>query len=295
MRAIKAVALVGIYLLLTCACAVNAAQPVSGQAERQREYEQLRQQWNNPIELYGIVLDERNAPAAGVTVTLRCTDLSEARVSRYTRQTGPDGKFALTGVRGRYVEVRIAKEGYYVSDANRILFSFQRGDPNDFIPNPNSPVIFRIHRRSQTAATLTVKESRLQFLRSGDVIGFDVSTGTVVTNGGSLRFQMEWLDPNDQTHHWWKVTISAPDGGIIEAGPEFNFEAPIQGYRPTFVWVNRVGTDDSEMYWEKEFYFKLPNGTFGKVWVDAKAGTFRGPGRFRLKSFLNTSGGRKLE
>src|SRR6266542_2871481 len=60
-----------------------------------------------PIEFYGIVVDEAMLPIADADI-----NFSETTPPAATKKSGADGRFSLAGVSGRYLDVKVSKQGY---------------------------------------------------------------------------------------------------------------------------------------------------------------------------------------
>jgi hypothetical protein len=93
----------------------------------------------------------------------------------------------------------------------------------------------------------------------------------------------------------WSVTISVPDGGILETNEEFMFEAPTDGYQPSIV----IQATTNDLHWsavaKTQFYFKSRNGN---VYGRAKAkiySQYQKAAAIDLDYYVNPSGSRNLE
>ena len=250
--------------------------------------------WRIPISFYGRVVDEVSRPIGDATILFQWSDLSSNGASEMKRKSDPEGNFSLTNVRGKGLTVRVSKEGYYATATSRGDFEFANpAESTYYEPNPNNPVLFHLRSKGEGAGLIR-KSVEVALPGNGSSKGINLSTGKVQLNGDiNIQSFKPWPPRPMVPHYDWKLTLSIPDGGFVEAHEEFPFEAPETVYEPTFeinmpaslgeAW--RVGV-------EKTLYFAY--------------GTPKKYGRLNLRTsansryvfidyFVNPSGSRNLE
>lgn len=253
----------------------------------------LKQQWRTPIEFYGKVIDESNQPIAMADAALRWSTSIEGASEKRVK-TDSNGLFALTDARGFSLSVRVQKDGYYTSKSNETGFFY--ADPDRlFKPDRNNPVLFQLHKKRPAEPLVHVEfpgfARGYRLKDTGEPVEFDVLKGVEVRPGdGDVQIRFSATTPTNAVFDWqWSVSI--PNGGILESTNEFDFEAPLEGYRPgheiTFSVSDPRWTGDLS----KNYVVRLRNGMYGRISFRLLAYN----GMFRFESFINPSGSRNLE
>ena len=69
----------------------------------------------------------------------------------------------------------------------------------------------------------------------------NLSNNKLVAPGlGQLRVEA-WVDgamQGQMRNYQWRCRVSVPGGGLIERADPSAFEAPIEGYKPTLIWLS---------------------------------------------------------
>jgi hypothetical protein len=262
---------------------------------RRRDQEDSKWEWKVPIRFVGQVVDENLTPVGDAKVDLQWTDLSSQGTSHAHASSDQNGFFSLSNVQGKRLLVRVSKDGYYPSEQqNRLSFEFANPFEENFYQGlQDKPVLFHLHTKG-TAAKL-VKKSVEVVLPGGDSSArIELMTGKV-SSSGQLEVQASkpWPPRPMSPRYDWEVTLSIPDGGLVETSKEFAFRAPEIGYSPTF-HLNMAATVPS---WgvsvEKTLYFRYGTpAKYGRL-------SFRTSGNSRyifVDYLLNpTPGDRNLE
>src|ERR1041384_7147579 len=199
--------------------------------------QRLLGEWQAPIEFYGKVVDESNSPVAGASVRFNWdeTPLGDGQRSS-TAQSDSEGLFSLRGERGRVLEVRVAKDGYYTPKPGFQSFGYSM--TAHYSPDAQAPEIFRLKTRGRPEPLLRVAGNGLakmrDYLLSEDGAAAKVSLrdGRQAPIGqGDIRLQV-WVGkpvPGFPSRFEWKCRVSVPDGGLLEVKDEFPFLAPAAG------------------------------------------------------------------
>ena len=203
--------------------------------------------WKRPINLWGIVLDDRDQPIASAKLTLSWTDLSTDGSSSFVLLSDSDGRFSFLGRTGKYLNVSAEKQGYRRCRWGSIGFEFANPtDPEYHRPDSNRPVVFRLIRKGPPEPL--VHRDRIQEFRASEdpgTVAFDLlgqrevppgdpSADLVVrTSHGPVRGEgsQRWFD--------WRVELSVPGGGI-QPGSECPPAAPEDGYQPQLSFEGKV-------------------------------------------------------
>lgn len=253
-------------------------------------------EWRTPINFYGKVVDEEDKPIGNVLISLGWTDLSPTDgYSRAQTVSDSDGKFSLQNKTGKHLTVKISKENYYVSKANRNSFSYA-GENVNFVPDSNSPVIFRLRKKGNAEPLITFENDFL-ISKDGKPVSVSLSTGkSGPASEEDLRVEC-WADDQGKKKgekYDWKCRITVPNGGLVlQSTNEFDFEAPLEGYQVS----DEIGMPTSlENGWqrnaERNYFLKLGNGNYARIKFKMISG---GGHFFHIESFINPSGSRNLE
>ena len=252
------------------------------------------EEWRQPINFYGKVVDENGAPVGGAKARFQWTDLSEKGTSEADVTSGTDGRFALQNRQGKRLTVAVMKAGYYSSKHNPIAFEYANPYEGLFKPDANNPVCFLL-RKYGKAEPLVVVSKTYPIAKDGVPFEVELNEGKQVGAGkGDIRVEC-WTNDNNidaQHHHDWHCRISVLNGGLVEAPDEFAFTAPEQGYRP-FDEITMLSSQQDWSYApQKRYFVKLPSGLYAFIQFKMMAA---GDHVFKLESFLNPSGSRNLE
>lgn len=244
-----------------------------------------------PMDLYGIVLDEKDQPIADAIVRISWNPL-KGDTNEVMLKSDSNGRFAFTGRKGRYVNVDVKKEGYDVvlGDRSRLPFNFaaipgQQG----YRSNPNRPEVFRLRKQGK-GAPLVRGYSIINLPPDGSTI-VDLNTGQVSPTG-DLEFALK--RSRNELPFAWEAQARIETGGFVKAEGQFPFTAPESGYQQELRWsfpLNEQGrqprTDFEETYY---IAFGSPR-KYGRLRFWAKADTRV----LIVEAFVNPMGDRNLE
>ena len=205
------------------------------------------------------------------------------------------GLFSLQGEQGKFLSIKVSKEGYYEYKPEGEGF-FYAGRNENFVPDENNPVVFRLHKKRQ-AEPLIAREfpgfaQIEQLRRDGTPVEIDLLQAKKVASGGNLKMEL-WGDPIERTtnKYKWKLRISVAGGGIIVNSEEFNFKAPESGYAPQILIDMPTTSEHWTSNMKQKYFVKYADGNYGRIDFDFLARN----GVYRILSFINTSGSRNLE
>jgi hypothetical protein len=284
--------LVSTLIGLTPGSAVEPPPRTTDPEELQRWWQTMRQrdrqfEWKMPIEFYGRVLDDREQPVSGATVSTGWTDLSKEGSSERTLMTDAVGLFSLTGVTGKRLGVRVKKDGYKPYHANRSSYEYAAYfEPEWHVPERNNPVIFRL-RKNRKTEPLIKREVLLPV-----EIGAPATFAMDPKNPDAPKVVIELLTNAQIRDRQWSARISVPDGGLQATLEEFPFEAPESGYE-TSVFSDYHTPKPVGFHGGSQggvFFVRNPKG-YGRVELKMISGAID----IRVTSYWNPSGSRNLE
>ena len=273
----------------------NKSREQAMQVWWERREKDRQADWKVSMSFYGRIVDENMRPVPNATVKFEWTNISSEGTSTKTTMTDENGLFSLTGVNGKNLGVRIVKAGYLILKDARAR-SFEFADPSEqnyYEPNPDTPVLFQLRKEGEGAEL--VKKSVEVFLPdNGSSKGINLAAGKVQATG-DITFQSfkPWPARPMSPHYDWKVSLSIPDGGFVEAHEEFPFEAPETVYEPTFEINMPASLGDAwKVSVEKTLYFTYGNPKkYGRLNLRTN-----GASRYVfIDYFVNPSGSRNLE
>lgn len=259
-----------------------------------------------PFSFYGKVVDERGNPVGGANVRYSIHNNPSPAKSgtRSELETDTNGEFTIRH-HGLSIYIEVSKQGYYrVPKTNGNLAShggFQNHDriSNDEVsmPTKESPATFLLHKAGATEPLIHFRKS-IAVQKDGAPAEIDLSTGKVEIAGkGDLRIEVwtlnQGMNPNKAQPYDWECRISIPRGGLVERTDQFAFEAPEEGYMPSFDTGMRKNAERWKKGFEREFFVKLADGRFARFSIMLTTG---GDHFVVLESYLNpTPGSRNLE
>lgn len=259
-------------------------------------------QWRIPIRFYGRVVDQNDEPIHGATIHFEWTDLSTKGTSEATKLSDSQGLFSLTGVQGKFLGVRVEKDGYYRPGNSVGIVGFEYANPAEgwfYEPDADRPVVFRLRKKGESQP-LVARSTKLNLTGHGATATIDLFTGKASPVGGQLQVTVwkptitaEQINSGTGFPYDWRIQVNVKGGGLIEHNDVFALEAPESGYRSDFAAeLHPANGASADVTLDKEFYFY-----FGQP---------RRYGRFRLRTdgdrpkvlidyWLNPTGSRNLE
>lgn len=243
-----------------------------------------------PIEFYGKVVDQYGAPVEGARASIGAADNFRGPGSDYVKTSDSAGLFSIEGIRGAYLTVGVSKEGYdYLQRKSNGAFRYGKQDPSlRPAPTKDNPAIFVLRKKTQPE-TLFVAKRSLGFPKDGTPVSVRVNDlkkarpRTPDQDGIDGDFTIQfWVEhdsfvPGNHPKYDWRFRISVPGGGVQErTDPEWQFEAPTDGYQP-YLEVNMskdlptTPTGDEERWrssLEEHYFMKLADGRYSRIFVE---------------------------
>lgn len=215
------------------------------------------------INFFGKVIDENDQPVVGASINFAWSNAKGEPLSA-SAISDAAGLFSLKDARGKVLQVRVQKDGYYpVKSSNQIAFEYaEPSEKRFYVPNPQSPVTFYLRKRGGGSELITSQYGVIPSLRvespsNGLPVAVNLLTRSV---GGDGQLVVQgWKEPKSIVtgRNNWAFRLSIPDGGLIEHDDEFPFEAPETGYQPAYEWRFEGQTTNWQTSLNKNFYVKF--------------------------------------
>jgi|GEM_PF-1666233 len=193
-----------------------------------------------PIEFYGLVVDEKEQPLAEALV--ECTwkwtdDQGQPQSKAKTLRSAVDGRFHLSGIRGKTLHLKVSKEGYLVQRPRVAGDYYEYADPSSHLyvePDPKRPIVQRLTRRPEAEPTYAFKE---EVVLPADTLEGKANLRVrpiIRPEEADLHFKIERSkDAGPNNRFDWKIRITGTYGSeFIITDEEFLLRAPEQGWQP---------------------------------------------------------------
>lgn len=260
--------------------------------------------WRQPINFWGVVIDDINHPIEDAEVSLTWTDLSENGTSKLVLQSDSNGLFELRGKFGKHLVVNVDKVGYRRCRWGNIGFEFADPSERDFHrPDSNRPVAFQLITRAPMEPTVQREMMEFRAPEGSGTVRIDLLGQRMLNN------QTEPVDLVVRATHGpvaekegrryfeWAVEVSVPEGGL-QTGTECPPYAPEEGYLPNMQFSGKAEGPPSRDGIEEWFFIRSRNGQhYSRVHLSVSPAPRRGgsPIIRLLQYVLNPSGSRNLE
>ncbi|MGH7976413.1 MAG: hypothetical protein ACREC8_07100 [Limisphaerales bacterium] len=271
------------------------------QNDPQKLYEKLREfvgRESKPIEFYGKVIDQDSNALAGAKIRIGVSWWTVNPITLNTVLQGTNlerisdlnGRFEFHGVTGDGFGVGITKDGYEL-------------EQNKFSSGPTAgsyenPVIFKMWSTNIHEQLITGNKS-FDIVPDGRVYFIDLTTDTINESGeGDLKVWIQYTNQvKDNQLHDWSAGIQVINGGLLEEGlGSAMYEAPTDGYVPSFQQSGQIKGYQRGQITDRNFYLLLKNGQeYGQMSINLIAPfNNQTPGLVRLSYAINPSGSRIL-
>jgi hypothetical protein len=254
------------------------------------------------MDTYGKVVDQDGQPVADAKVR-GWLGFEDAEDEEHDTKTDAQGRFHFLGLHGRELEIFPEKEGY---DFN-IDMKFAVNRPNNYLPDPNNPLIVHmwklhgaepmVHVKIQSSVSCDGTANRFDLLTT-KMNGTETDIHASNNNGDLVvkltRNPLSIDSRNRDKPFNWSLTLAITNGGLEEITNIYPNEAPVEGYQPTITLnfpTNMVG-------WKNEinnsYYFKSGQ-VYGRMTLYIDASRPSPPTYFNAEIYANPNGSRNLE
>jgi hypothetical protein len=249
-------------------------------------------QWKTPIEFYGKVIDQHGEAVVGATVNLQWSALGSTPKKTLTTDAG--GSFEITGISGKGLSVDVSALGYRRRKSASGSYEYSAFDHLTFhVPEKSNPVIFELWRL-EDAEPLYFWATHKRLTTNGEKVWFDLSSGKFASSGDFAFSTMRGETHAPRQFDYTLTVEAAPGGGLVLRNEELMFEAPEQGYEPSWT-VEQFGKDSSFSMTQKfRFYLKTASEKYAAVQVEYAQFPDR-TAEIRAFIYFNPSGSRNLQ
>lgn len=265
--------------------AIEAAHVAERLRDRKERDEREEREYNTLIVFYGQVLDQFAQPVS--TARVEYDSVGGSFEGNRELTTDSQGRFTITGIRGKRLRIRVTHAGYYNNDYGSSYFVYAGNDRGpDFKPDPAKPEIFRLRKKGE-AAELIRQEDRVLFVKEdGHARSFSLYDHSrrrdqpdyVILQGVDTTE----LDKNGKPIR--RLEMVVPKGGIQQRTDPFAFVAPSDGYQPSMYYMR------PEFFGgQLDYFVKFDNGNYGRFTIGG------GSGQYNVESFLNPDQSPNLE
>ncbi|MGO8681210.1 MAG: hypothetical protein ACLQUR_04590 [Limisphaerales bacterium] len=278
---------------------VNQQTIVTHKVETPEQARQEIESANVPVEFYGKVIDQDSNTLSGVNIKAvvrhwimadPVSMLAGSKEIPLEQTSGTDGRFELTGATGDGFDIVSFKKDGYQRESGKRGFGAVGGSYDD-------PVIFKMWSDNIHEKLITGHKS-FQIVPDGRPYFINLTDDTISESGeGDLKV---WIQYSNHVVHGqlydWSAGIEVVNGGLLEEGiGSAMYEAPTDGYVPSFQLQQQIKGGQSGEIGERQFYLKLKNGQeYGQISIDLYAPWNQIPGLVSVQYAINPSGSRVL-
>jgi hypothetical protein len=230
---------------------------------------------HQPIEFYGRVVDQFDAPVAGAEIRAQViyNTGSSSGVTKRTLITDSGGNFALVGVEGRTLDFNIVKVGYdFIPQKDAYDYTALVPEHKRHHPDPNKPVVLQMWKL-QGGEPLIEKHNLAKLISDGRAYRFDLVKGSIVPSGGDLIVHLyhDHQSPGTRVERYdWKVELIAVDGGLKEENQRVAhmYLAPSEGYTERFTIDKPARSADWSRAYTANFFAKVRTNLYARLSFD---------------------------
>jgi hypothetical protein len=268
------------------------------QHQAQQQFTQAIQGMNQAISFYGQVVDQDGAPLSGARIrsSVRHWDSSAPNLGGsipLNANSDSAGFFHLAGVAGDAISIEGIDKAGYELESTPLSYGAITG-------SPQTPITFRMWSTNIHESLISANKS-FQLIPDGRTYVINLTNGTISESGeGDLKVWVKRPSSVGQRDRYdWSCGLEVPNGGLVadQSPGGAMFQAPLEGYTPSLVYEQKVGSGWANTTGEKRFYLSLNGGkTYGQMTIELFAYYNKQiPGSVRLSYAVNPSGSRILK
>lgn len=271
------------------------------------------------ILFYGKVVDQDGNPVSGAEINATVTyyaGLSTAKMfvvegndgeRQLTINTDSEGRFLISGGKGRSLVITVAKEGY-VSPEYDSRYIYDPEERNRHQPDPQKPVAFTLWKKTagesliESSASIRIEADDVNRVYTLNLISNESFPSVSDQGDMVVEAYNEGRGLDKETGRYvrqkydWSVKLTLPGGGLIETNDPYLYRAPLDGYEDTIAFYFDK-KDPSWTIWVQDLncYFRDKNGRFGSMRLSIRANA-NGNVTLRFKEIrVNPTGSRNLQ
>ncbi len=227
--------------------------------------------WQNsnvPLEFYGKVVDESGnaVPEASISLTWNKDDMTNpihSGVNKSVTHSDSSGLFSLQSGRGRFLDIKVSKEGYYTPSPGSWSFPYSA----ETRVSAADPVIFALRKKGRGEAMVMMKRN-YGVPRDGTPVAINLVTGNASNSENGDIIVKCWTQDAGKSpgeKYDWRCLITIPQGGLVLTIEEFAFIAPSSGYLPSTEIVMPADAPNWSSNVSFKFYYRLADGRYGRM------------------------------
>jgi hypothetical protein len=260
------------------------------------------------IKFYGKIIDQNSQPVANATVEFTTgAPYGFGNPKRYRTRSNAQGVFAVKNVAGTHLSIKsIAKEGYEIKVleiGGRTFWPFVSASRKQVWTDytQENPFIYRAWK-GDAVDLKSVKMMQAKFTVDEQFYTINLLKYVDYVVKGKNQEGDLWVqfyrsdDASKKSKFDWRVTISVPDGGLIESDDVYMNHAPEDGYQHSVTYdYPRDRVDWVREIHNKKYYIKSRGGKiYGRLNIDIRPIWGKGDASFKIGFSLNTNGSRNL-
>ena len=259
---------------------------------------------NKPIEVWGKVVDQDDAPLSGVKVQAAFGHFVWPReqypngtVSQLELLTDANGQFHIQDNAATSVGVVLQKDGYEQESLKGNAYALGTGGGSQVNPLTLKMWSTNTHQKLITGG------NHFHITPDGRTYFINLTDGTISeSESGDLKVWIQFTNQVVRGQLYdWSAGINVINGGLLE-GTNLDFDsmfvAPTDGYVPSFQLTGQIKGGQSGNIGDRYFYLTLKNGQkYGRMEIEMIAPynlSIGIPGMIRLSYAINPSGSRTL-
>jgi|GEM_PF-6407632 len=250
------------------------------------------------IKFYGKVIDQHGKPVEHVDVIFKARSgyMAEGDGRQFTRGN-EYGVFVIEDVVGAGLGIGLVKAGYQFNLGHVKDFeNFPRFEDSKLWSDhssPDNPFVFKAWKiadgyplTSHARATYGFKLNEIYSLDF-----FSSNKKRVKKQGQFGELDLQVYFTRDDDADTWEVTLTVPDGGLIETNDVYMNLAPENGYQSNMTFS---GTKKTNFTMDKLFYIHSRGNSYGRLLVKIRPYRKIGGG-LTINHVMNLEQGRRLE
>jgi hypothetical protein len=267
--------------------------------EKNKAIRKMLEAQNKPIEVWGKVVDQDDAPLSGVKVQAEIghfvwppEQYPNGVSSNLELITDANGQFHIQDNSATSVGVTLQKNGYEQESLKGNGYALGSGGGSQA-----NPIILKMWS-TNTHQKLITGGNHFDIVPDGRPYFINLTDGTISeSEAGDLKVWIQYTNQVVRGQLYdWSAGIEVINGGLQKTNTDEMFIAPIDGYAPSFQLKGQIKGGQRGNIGELQFYLKLKDGNeYGRMTIEMIAPfNNQTPGLIRLSYALNPSGSRIL-
>ena len=263
---------------------------------------------NRPGNFYGQILDQNDKPVTGVKVTFEVSYFGIVVLpglmphnKQLERTSDNAGRFSMQNETGLAMDVKLPViEGHeFKPTALQVMLRDEGvGKPAPTLSTPEKPYVFRAFKRGKSEPLIKGAITFYNCIPDGRSYILNLKDRRIIegANGGDLRISVQRPAGTMRKDDYdWSVQIEGVNTDLIESHDEFMYQAPADGYVPSWNFAQQTGVEHYTRDVSPKFYLKSRDGlTYGRIEMQIIS-DYRNASGLIINYWLNPTGSRNLE